>query len=199
MRDIVNRIAVDGRTVTFILQNLRSVDPHFDGWYSPFVEEMKTDELLVFFKNLRNLSEKEGEDGIRGVQYRPSPGSRIEMSPEGLRITYHDSEGNQETLLYSRPTNAIATFIGDQEGGSGFVVKDPDGTERKEYVYLPPTAADVSLIFSAPPGSHKGELVTGLPQGSWTPGKGCMIARFPEEDERCRNGECSAASSRSRR
>ena len=50
-----------------------------------------------------------------------------------------------------------------------------------------------------PKRSPVGIRTPGLPQGSWTPGKGCMIPGFPEEDERCRNGEFSAASSRSRR
>ncbi len=36
--------------------------------------------------------------------------------------------------------------------------------------------------------NNDGQASAGLPQGSWTPGKGCMIPRFPEEDGRCRNG-----------
>ena len=156
MRDLINAIAIDGRTVTFILQNLRNVEPDFDNWYGPFVQEMRSDELLVFFKDLRNMTEKKGEDRIHGVQFRPAPGSTVQMSAEGFRISYLDAEGQREFLTHGRPKNTVSSFIGDNEGGAGFVVRHPDGTERKHYVYLPSRAADISLIFSNPPGSHRG-------------------------------------------
>jgi hypothetical protein len=60
-------IVVWGRTVTFVLQNLRSaVGQEFDEWYQPFVEEMKKDQLLVEFKDARNDLEKQGKLNLQG-------------------------------------------------------------------------------------------------------------------------------------
>jgi cyclopropane fatty-acyl-phospholipid synthase-like methyltransferase len=57
----LRNLVVFGRAVTFVLQNLRNTEPEFDEWYSEFAQEMKSDPLLTYFKELRNILEKEGD------------------------------------------------------------------------------------------------------------------------------------------
>jgi hypothetical protein len=51
LRDTVNRVAVEGRAITNIIQNLRSKAVGFDDWYQVKVQEMANDKLLRFFIN----------------------------------------------------------------------------------------------------------------------------------------------------
>lgn len=63
-------LVTSGRSVTFVLQNLKSIEPDFESWYKPYQEEMANDSLLKFFKELRNEIEKEGEHSLneRGIE-----------------------------------------------------------------------------------------------------------------------------------
>lgn len=54
-------ICAFGRSVTIALQRLRNIEPVFDEWYEPYRAEMQGDELLVYFKDLRNTILKTGE------------------------------------------------------------------------------------------------------------------------------------------
>jgi hypothetical protein len=58
----LRNLIVFGRAVTNILQNLRSVvgAKTFDEWYMPLQEEMRDDELLKYFYELRTEILKEG-------------------------------------------------------------------------------------------------------------------------------------------
>ena len=49
-----------GRSVTWILQKLRSREATFKSWYEPIREEMKADSLLRYFNKIRTILEKEG-------------------------------------------------------------------------------------------------------------------------------------------
>ena len=47
-------VVVFGRTMTFVMQNLRTYDDKaFDDWYSPWEDEMKSDPLMLYFSDLR--------------------------------------------------------------------------------------------------------------------------------------------------
>ena len=50
----LRNVVVFGRSVTFVLQNLRSIEPKFEAWYQPYVLKMSSDELMSFLKELRN-------------------------------------------------------------------------------------------------------------------------------------------------
>ena len=53
----------------------------------------------------------------------------------------------------------VGSFIGDWEGGCGFIIRRSDRTEGKCYVDLPAEVADVSVAFESPPISHKGRAI----------------------------------------
>ena len=47
-------VVVFGRSMTFVMQNLRSHDQEaFNSWYAPWQEEMKSDPLMRYFSDLR--------------------------------------------------------------------------------------------------------------------------------------------------
>lgn len=56
----IKAVAVSGRQVTFMLKKLSSIEPEFDEWWKPIAAQMAGDPLLAYFKNLRNMIEKEG-------------------------------------------------------------------------------------------------------------------------------------------
>src|ERR1700754_2975461 len=58
----LRNLIVFGRSVTFVLQNLRSVvgEDEFDRWYKPHQEEMKSSPLMRYFVDARNMLEKQG-------------------------------------------------------------------------------------------------------------------------------------------
>jgi len=124
LRDVVNEIAVQGRSVTHILQNLDSLAPDFEAWYAPIQGQMKKDDLLQFFKDLRNDSLKKGEDGVKGavVGTGVKPWG-VEFTSEGAICTITNSDGTKERSFHRKPDNAVSGFIGDGETGGVYGVK----------------------------------------------------------------------------
>ena len=154
MRATISRVAVEGRSITNILQNLRSKVNNFDDWYQDKENEMRNDPLLRFFYQLRTETLKRGVDKIGGVQVKPQPNSSIQINQKGFTVTTVLENGEVRKILHPKPDNTVGTFMGDQNGGSGFVVKMPDGREKKHYVFIPPDAADISVFFKDPPKEH---------------------------------------------
>jgi hypothetical protein len=56
----IKTTVTSGRQVTFILQKLKSIEPEFESWWKPIADQMASDPLTRYFKNLRNTIEKEG-------------------------------------------------------------------------------------------------------------------------------------------
>ncbi len=139
----IYNVAVWGRSVTNVLQNLRSVEPEFNSWYDPYAQEMKNDPLMRFFYELRSEVLKEGttEFGTSTIINNLSPQSfaRIERPP-------FETEG---------------FFMGDEIGGSGWDIKLPDGSTEKYYVAIPPDIGGSYINFSNPPTSHLGKDCSG--------------------------------------
>ena len=135
-------VAVFGRAVTNVLQNLRSTEPDFDDWYAPYVEEMKQDPLLRRFYELRTQILKVGTVSTRASTYISSFEFPRDMSRLG-----------------PPPPGATTFFIGDSAGGSGWEVPRPDGTTEKYYVELPIDIGSTSIHLSDPPEKHLGEPV----------------------------------------
>jgi hypothetical protein len=128
--------------VTFVLQNLRNTEPEFDKWYSEYAQEMKSDPLLTYFKELRNILEKEGN---------------LELS---TRIHLKKFVFSRDLYRFGPPpANAKSMFIGDSLGGAGWEVELPDGSIEKYYVNLPSDLGEVALHFPQGPKSHLGKEV----------------------------------------
>jgi len=126
----LRNLIVFGRSVTFVLQNLRSViKEDFDSWYKQEQEKMRKDPLMRYFVEARNILEKEGELNIalRG---------RVHFSDDDIR------------KLGPGPPGTIAFFIGDEYGGTGWEVEMPDGTMEKYYIELPPEIGEMKQVFS---------------------------------------------------
>jgi hypothetical protein len=154
LRDTINRVAVEGRALTNILQNLRGKVDGFDDWYQTKQIEMASDELLRFFYQMRTESLKKGLDGVSGVELRPQPGGMVALTPEGITVEWPDNNGRRQHH-YPSPPNTVGKFLGDQEGGSGFEIKMADGKTRKQYVYIPAEVANISVLFDHPPAVHR--------------------------------------------
>ncbi|MCF2848867.1 hypothetical protein NH514_16325 [Pseudoalteromonas sp. ACER1] len=137
----LRNLIVFGRSVTFVLQNLKSVigKDRFDSWYEPHQESMKQDVVMKYFVKLRNELEKQG---------------RLPVS-SSARIHNFSSDMISK---YKQPPGTVGFFIGDQLGGSGFEVELPDGTKEKYYVEIPSSVAEVTQHFNELPVPDDNEL-----------------------------------------
>ena len=141
-------VAVYGHATTQTLQNLRSVDSEaFNAWYEPLRSEMRDDPLMKFFWDLRSQILKEGRTGtltnVHQIDY---------FGPE--------NQAALKPILAHPPPGARGFFIGDQLGGNGWEIVQPDGTISKYYVQLPPevtAGSRFSLHPDNPPTRHRGQ------------------------------------------
>lgn len=134
-------VASFGRSVSFVLQGLTSVNPGFDAWYAPRVEEMRADPLLRYFVDLRNKIEKRGEAEVTNAMF-----------------VEHATLGDMLKDFGPPPPGSRGRFVGDQFGGSGWEIALPDGTVEKYYVALPPIpGVRIWLQPSTPPEKHLGK------------------------------------------
>jgi hypothetical protein len=140
MAGLRNLIAF-GRSVTFVLQNLRSVvRDEFDRWYEPHQKSLKDDPLMRYFVEARNELEKQGRLSVTTRAYIRS------FSSDDIR-------------KFGRPPiGAKGFFIGDQLGGCGWEVALADGSTEKYYVELPSSIGEVTQHFSNLPEAMSPEL-----------------------------------------
>lgn len=131
-----------GRSITFVLQNLRTpLKPgEFDEWYAPHQAVMKNSPLMRHFTNLRNEIEKQGKLNI------------------GLAIKNLSISSTDMAKFEPRPPGASSFFIGDQIGGSGWIVEHPNGSSDKYYVSLPKSMGSVEVMFADNRASSAPEL-----------------------------------------
>lgn len=139
----LHNVAVFGRAVTNILQNLRSTEPAFDDWYAPYVTEMQSDPLLRRFYKLRTEILKVGT---------PSTASSVFIS----NLSLPQDLGR----LGPAPRGATTFFVGDQHGGTGWEIPQPDGSIEKYYVELPPDIGHASVQLADAPAEHLGDDVS---------------------------------------
>jgi len=132
----LRNLVVFGRAVTNGLQNLRSVEPEFDAWYRPYVEEMESDPLMRYFYELRTRILKEANLGVY----------------QGFEISGEEGALPPLELLGTPPPGAVKGFVSSH--GSGWVVRLPDGTEEEFYVDLPLEGVEVSHFLTDQPDSH---------------------------------------------
>lgn len=137
----LRNLIVFGRSVTFVLQNLRSVIPgEFDNWYEPVQKTLENDPLMRYFKAARNELEKQGRLNVAtSVHIKSfSSGDMKKFGPP--------------------PFGAKSFFIGDQFGGTGWEVKLSDGRMEKYYVDLPASLGEVKQYFSNFPEAKAPEI-----------------------------------------
>jgi hypothetical protein len=130
----LRNVIVFGRSVSNIIENLRSRVERFDEWYKPLSEEMARDPLLKFFYNLRSQILKQGDLGTTNYAH----------------IKHLDQEAMQRL---PRPANARGFFMGDRLGGSGWEVEVSPGVVEHFYVDLPDDIGVSGLMFRDAPGS----------------------------------------------
>lgn len=130
-----------GRSVTFVIQNLRGVkDLDFDTWYGPEQEAMKSNVLMRYFVDARNELEKQG---------------RLSVATSA----HINSFSTNDIRKFGRPpVGAKAFFIGDHLGGTGWEVELADGSIEKYYVELPPSIGEVKQQFTNFPSAKAPEL-----------------------------------------
>lgn len=126
----LRNLIVFGRSVTWVLQNLRSViKEEFDHWYEPEQEKMKNDPLMRYFVSARNELEKQGKLSV-------ATSARI-----------HSFSMGDIGKFGPPPPGAKSFFMGNQFGGSGWEVEMPDGTKEKYYVELPAEIGEIKQHF----------------------------------------------------
>jgi hypothetical protein len=143
----LRNVVVFGRSVTNVLQNLRSLKQDFDDWYQPYVKEMEADELMRFFYKLRSEILKQGAVDVH---------SSVRLNGDLMAVFRH----------YKAPPRAKGFFIGDPIGGSGWEVEVGEGETEKYYVQLPNEIpglrVDMKIHFSQAPEAFQGASATEL-------------------------------------
>ena len=135
----MHNVVVTGRSTTFVLQNLRSIAPNFDAWYDPWQDEMRRDPLLKYLKDLRNEIEKQGREGAVNKGFIENFNTSRDIPPA--------------------PPNAVAFFLGDENGGSGWEVRLEDDTIQKIYLELPERIGRFWLAFENLPEENLGSPI----------------------------------------
>ncbi len=135
-------IVTYGRMVTFHLQKALKGIPDFESWYESKQKEMKEDELLQFFKEMRNKIEKE----------------RLVIPSNVVQIS-HLNLPNDLRRFGPPPPGAKGFFIGDQNGGSGWIVEGPEGDQSKFYVDLPRDIGKTWMTVDNIPKNHLGKEI----------------------------------------
>jgi len=137
----LRNLIVFGRSVTWVLQNLRSViKDDFDNWYEPEQEKMKNDPLMRYFINARNELEKQGKLSV------------------ATSVRIHSFSTGDLGKFGQPPPGAKSFFIGDQFGGTGWEVEMYDGTREKYYIELPAEIGEVKQKLINFPEAESPEL-----------------------------------------
>ena len=138
----LRNVLVFGRSVTFVIQNLRSIvgESRFNSWYAPFQDQMRADPLMRYFVEARNNLEKQG---------------RLDVS---VSTTIHSLNGNDLAKLEKPPFESTSFFMGDQNGGSGWEMDLGGGESIKYYVSIPKSIGEVRQVFHSLPENIPQEL-----------------------------------------
>lgn len=126
----LRNVIVFGRSVTWVLQNLKGKQDGFEGWYSEKQNSMRSDPIFSYFTDARNNLEKQGRLSISTSSYISS------------------FSGSDISKFGPPPAGAKAFFIGDQVGGTGWEVELPSGETIKFYVELPGEIGEVTQHFA---------------------------------------------------
>jgi hypothetical protein len=136
----IRNVIVFGRSVTFVLQNLKSHADGFEEWYQAEATALAADPLMRYFVEARNQIEKQGKLNVASSMHLRSF-STGDMSKFG-----------------PPPRGATSFFIGDQLGGTGWEIALGEGQTAKYYVQLPTSVGEVSQHFLDFPAAKAPEL-----------------------------------------
>lgn len=103
---------------------------------------MERDPLMKYFYNIRSKILKEGNVNLGSYAHIKSL-----QFPQDIQ------------KLGPPPPNAKSFFIGDQHGGSGWIVQMQDGSTEKFYVDFPDDKAQVGLYLPDAPADHLGKTL----------------------------------------
>jgi hypothetical protein len=125
----LRNLIVFGRSVTFVLQNLSSIEAGFQEWYEIIQDELKSDPLMKYFVDVRNNILKQG---------------KMQVSTSAHIKSFSTSD---IAKFGPPPPGAKSFFMGDEIGGCGWLIELADGTEEKYYVEVPTSIAEVKQVF----------------------------------------------------
>lgn len=114
-------LTVFGRSVTFVLQNLRHKAPDFEAWYQPRQREMSEDPLLRYFSNARNMTLKRGM----------IPGLRFEQATDIFTLTQ-----NGRTTEWARYKSAVVDPCPESHRGKPITDPSIQALAVQYYEYL---------------------------------------------------------------
>ncbi|NYE07276.1 hypothetical protein F4694_004061 [Bacillus niacini] len=128
----IRNIITFGRSVTFAIQKLKKHVDGFDNWYKPKQQEMISNPLFKYFKDIRDEIIHEGK--------------------LNTNVSVNTTFFSPLFLQYMpKPPNHSSFFLGDQNGGSGWIVKNDDAEEEKYYITLNKDFVDVQLSLEGLP------------------------------------------------
>lgn len=138
----LRNVLVFGRSVTFVIQNLRSIvgESRFNSWYAPFQDEMRADPLMRYFVDARNNLEKQG---------------RLDVAVSGAVYSFNSYDLEK---LEKPPFESTSFFMGDQSGGSGWEMDLGGGESVKYYISIPKSIGEFRQVFHSLPDNIPQEL-----------------------------------------
>lgn len=139
----IRNVLTFGREVPRILQRLKRRESDFSEWYAPYRTELENDPLMKYLYRLRNDVLKEGKMPVKS-----------KTCIEALNTNWVNQ--------LPKPPNTKGFFIGDNLGGSGFIIALPDGSTEKLYLKLPWDTVITSTHFEDMPNSHLGKTINGM-------------------------------------
>ncbi|MFT5581543.1 MAG: hypothetical protein ACI9G9_000794 [Psychromonas sp.] len=138
----LTNLTVWGRAVTNVLQNLKSIESGFTEWYLIHQTVMTEDPLMKYFYKRRSIHLKQGDLNVARV---------------ARNVNFNSQEIFQR---FPPPLNNKGFFMGDENGGSGWIIELPDGKEEKLYIELPEDVGSTSIEFIDAPELHMGIPIT---------------------------------------
>ncbi|TFD58002.1 hypothetical protein E3T43_07065 [Cryobacterium sp. Hh7] len=126
---------IHGRSVTFVLQNLKNLHPDFEKWYEIVASRLRADPKARWFVELRNRIEKQGQIGDSHSSFK----------------MYNFDSSKINTMNRDAPSGTVSMFFGDSMGRSGWEVLLPDGSLTEVFFELPLEIATFQLSMAEAP------------------------------------------------
>jgi hypothetical protein len=157
-RDTVARIAIEGRAVTHVAQNLKHCFPDFEQWYEDCRIEMEGDPLCKFFYKLRTDKLKHGDDQISSFSLsNRRKGFNFSISGGNIVYSFQNEKGEHIKGVLTPPKDSAGCFI--DSNGVGWNILNKDGSTAKRYAELPMHQIGIDLWYGTPPQVHKGMVI----------------------------------------
>jgi hypothetical protein len=141
-------LATYGQAVIATIKTVKRLDAAFSSWWEPRQQDIDTDPLMAYFRDIRDGIAHEGP---------PATTSRAVIGANGPV----NMGALMRELNRNAPPGNPNVFLGDSLGGSGWIVTLPTGETGKVYFALPENV-DVQVTFEVPnpPTQHDGQTIT---------------------------------------